>query len=88
MTAGSYSAAYDGSAHCALRLCGVRHVHGRPDLHERSGDGWAERGFGQVAPVLALNGELATNFTVTPVNGAWEITRAGDDYGGRLQRRL
>ena len=33
-------------------------------------------GSGTVAAVLVLNGELATNFTVTPVNGAWSITQA------------
>ena len=33
-------------------------------------------GSGTVTPVLVLNGELATNFTVTPVNGAWSITQA------------
>ena len=42
-----------------------------------------------VAPVLVLNGELATNFTVTPVNGAWSITAAPvTATAGSYQRRV
>ena len=98
ITAGDYSGGFDG-ARFAVAACVVSGTYkGALTCTNAPVTVGPNVGSGAVTPQLALNGELATNFTVTPVNGAWEITAApatitAGDYtvslmGLRIRRRL
>jgi hypothetical protein len=75
MTAGSYSGTYNGSSHapsdCAVTgdYVGALTCSNDPALVKNAGSG-------VVTPVLVLNGETETNFSVTKVDGSWSISKA------------
>jgi hypothetical protein len=78
MTAGSYSGTYDGASHslaCVVAPTSPNTYKGALTCTS-SPSSVKDAGSGTVTPQLVLNGETATNFDVTPVDGAWSITPA------------
>ena len=76
ITAGDYTGVFDGITH-APSACVVSGTYkGALTCTNAPPSVGPNVGSGTVTQVLVLNGELAINFTVTLVNGAWSITPA------------
>ena len=76
ITAGSYSGTYDGAAH-SPSACAVTGTYtGNLSCTNNPASVGPNVGSGSVAPVLVLNGETEANFTVSSMNGSWEIEPA------------
>jgi hypothetical protein len=75
-TAGSYSSTYDGAAHSPAACVVTGTYKGDLSCTNDPASVGPGVGSGSVAPVLVLNGETETNFTVTSQDGSWEITPA------------
>ena len=71
-TAGSYSGAYDGNTH-ALSACVVTGFAGLSCTNSPTGPVGPDAGSGVVTPDTSTIS--TTNFTITPVNGSWSITK-------------
>ena len=71
VTGGSYSGVYDGSAHapasCTSSYAGVTCANSPPSVGP-------DVGGAAVAPIPHVASGVATDYTVTPVNGSWSIT--------------
>jgi hypothetical protein len=75
-TAGSYNGTYDGVTH-SPEACAVTGTYkGNLSCTNSPASVGPNVGSGSIVPVLVLNGETQTNFTVTSQNGSWEITPA------------
>jgi hypothetical protein len=75
-TAGSYSSTYDGVAHAPTDCAVTGAYKGDLSCTNDLGSVGPDVGSGSVAPVLVLNSETETNFTVTLQDSSWEITKA------------
>jgi len=75
-TAGDYSDTYDGVAHAPSACTLIGDYIGDLACTNVPASVGPDVGSGGVEPVLVLNGETQSNFTVTSQNGSWEITPA------------
>ncbi len=87
ITAGDYNGTYDGVAHPPSECTVAGDYKGDLSCTNSPAMVGPDVGSGDVVPVLVLNGEIETNFTVTSQNGSWEITPAAvtiaaGDYNG------
>jgi hypothetical protein len=76
ITAGDYSGTYDGSSHAPSDCAVSGDYTGALSCTNNPASVGPNVGSGAVTPVLVLNGETASNFTVTSVNGSWSISKA------------
>lgn len=75
LQAGSYSGTYDGNTHSPT-ACVVSGVFTGPLTCTNDPSVLKKAGSGEVAPVLDLHDELASNFDVSEVDGSWSIAKA------------
>ena len=79
ITAGGYSGTYDGASHdtsaCVVTADAPNTYKGALTC-TNDPTSVKDAGSGSVTPVLALNGETASNFSVTSVDGSWTIAAA------------
>jgi hypothetical protein len=76
MIAGSYSGTFDGSTHSPSACAVTGTYKGALTCTNNPTSVGPNVSSGVVAPVLVLNGEIETNFAITPVDGTYDITAA------------
>jgi hypothetical protein len=75
-TAGSYSSVYDGSAHAPSPSCVVTGTYtGTLTCSNNPLSVGPGMGSGTVAP--SVSGDTLANYSITPISGSWNITKAG-----------
>jgi hypothetical protein len=76
-TAGSYSGTYDGTAHSPTPACAVTGTYkGALTCSNSPASVGPNVGSGNITPTVSGNGDVLTDYTITPVNGSWSITTA------------